>query len=44
MTCYIVMLYSKSIDFNKLTLEKKILDLNSKLVSAAKQANVDLPR
>ena len=31
-------------DFNKLTLEKKLLTLNAELLSAAKQAGVTLPR
>jgi septal ring factor EnvC (AmiA/AmiB activator) len=35
---------SSSAEFDKLTLEQKILDLNSKLVKAAKQAGINLPR
>ncbi len=31
-------------EFDKLSIEKKILTLNSKLVSAAKQAGITLPR
>jgi len=31
-------------EFEKLSIEKKILELNSKLVSAAKQAGITLPR
>lgn len=31
-------------DFDKLSLEKQILELNSKLMSAAKRAGISLPR
>ena len=31
-------------EFGKLSLEQKILELNAKLVSAAKQAGISLPR
>lgn len=31
-------------DFKKLSLEKKILTLNAELISAAKQAGIELPR
>lgn len=31
-------------DFNKLTIEQKLLKLNSELLMAAKQAGVNLPR
>ena len=31
-------------DFRKLSLEKKLLTLNSELISAAKQAGITLPR
>ena len=31
-------------EFNKLSLEKKLLELNAKLLSAAKQAGISLPR
>lgn len=33
-----------SSSFNKLSLEQKILELNSNLISAAKQAGITLPR
>lgn len=35
---------SKDMAFDKLSLEQKLLELNSKLITAAKQAGISLPR
>lgn len=36
--------HSVNSEFKKLSLQQQILDLNSKLVKAAKQAGINLPR